>query len=55
MYGAAKIEAWKTVRNRLLDSASLRAVFTNAFMERLGLDGMPVGVEQVAGVGELVV
>jgi len=57
MYGSAKIDEWKKVRNWLLDSEQLKAVFTNAFMERLGLDKMAVGVdeEKDVDVGELVV
>jgi hypothetical protein len=37
MYGDAKINRWIDCRHQLLDE-SVRKVFTNAFMEKCGLD-----------------
>jgi hypothetical protein len=36
MYGDASVNKWKDCREQLLDEPS-RKVFTNAFMEKLGL------------------
>ena len=41
MYGDAAVNSWLRSRHRLLD-APTRRVFTNAFMERCGLDKEPV-------------
>ncbi|WP_077920065.1 FAD-binding protein [Spirosoma sp. 209] len=47
MYGDARIDAWLSARQQLLDEPT-RAVFTNEFMERCGLDKPPVPAGIVA-------
>ncbi|QHV99613.1 FAD-binding protein [Spirosoma endbachense] len=46
-YGDSAVDAWLTARNQLLDSPT-RAVFTNDFMEKCGLDQEIVVDEPIA-------
>jgi len=38
MYTSAKVDSWLKVRSQLLQTDEVRAVFTNEFMEKCGLD-----------------
>lgn len=49
MYGKANVETWLRSRQKLLD-APVRAVFTNAFMERCGLNRELMPAEPVTPV-----